>query len=205
MNPVLVEIEKILGYYSEDNNVEDIKKAKELFIKLTGHVDEESGDYESWLNSFNDWFIFNYDLSGGKTPLQAFWEKHKSRDEVKSALENANYSLFYFHKINFRKQVVIKDVLHDKKLILAKEHSHLALVEDDIFVGRMVEYDGGQYILNGLCTLPREVFSVLKKEAKKIQKLNNENEEINFLLHLERLKTRSLHYGHVQADKMFTF
>jgi hypothetical protein len=61
------------------------------------------------------------------------------------------------------------------------------------------------YLLNGLCTLPREVLSSLKKESKKIRKLNNVEEEEVFLLNLERLKTRSIQYGHIESSKIFTF
>ena len=122
-----------------------------------------------------------------------------------TALLEASYSIFLFHKINFRKQVVIKDVLHSEKFSLAKDNGILALVENDLFLGRVVKYQESHYLFNGLCTLPREVYSTLKKESKKIRKLNDLHEEESFLLNLERLKARSVQYGHIESHKIFSF
>ena len=157
------------------------------------------------MNSFNDWFVFNHRLDNGQRIIENYLEKNKLDDDLKSSLLNTNYSLFLFSKINFRKQVIIEDVLHSNKFSLAKDNGILALVESDVFVGRVVTYKEENYLLNGLCTIPREVYSVLKKESKKIRKLNDSNEEEAFLLNLERLKSRSIQYGHIESNKIFSF
>ena len=113
--------------------------------------------------------------------------------------------MFLFKKINFRKQIIINDILHSDKFVLSKENGTLPLVEDDLFLGRAVNYNDQWFLLNGIVTLPREVFSVLKKESKKVRKLNNSVEELGFLLNLERLKNRSIQYGHVDSSKIFNF
>jgi len=157
------------------------------------------------MNSFNDWYIFNYKREDGSTIIGDYVQNHDVEDNLGQALLNTKYSLYHFSKINFRKQVVIKDVLYSVKFVLSKDNDHLALVEDDLFVGRSVCIGEDHYLLNGLCTLPREVLSSLKKESKKIRKLNNVEEEEVFLLNLERLKTRSIQYGHIESSKIFTF
>lgn len=198
-------IDLILQVYTKDKHYEDLKNAKEAYIKRTGKIDEETDEYESRMNSFNDWYIFNYKREDGSTIIGDYVQNHEVNDELGQALLNTKYSLYHFSKINFRKQVVIKDVLYSVKFVLSKDNDHLALVEDDLFVGRSVSIGEDHYLLNGLCTLPREVLSSLKKESKKIKKLNNVEEEEVFLLNLERLKTRSIQYGHIESSKIFTF
>jgi len=205
MNIIQKIVDDILATYSSGSNYEIMKASMDHFISKTGKIDEEADEYESRMNSFNDWFVFNHRLDNGQRIIENYLEKNKLDDDLKSSLLNTNYSLFLFSKINFRKQVIIEDVLHSNKFSLAKDNGILALVESDIFVGRVVSYKEENYLLNGLCTIPREVYSVLKKESKKIRKLNDSNEEEAFLLNLERLKSRSIQYGHIESNKIFSF
>jgi hypothetical protein len=137
--------------------------------------------------------------------IDDYIQDHQIDPDLAKALFNVNYSLFQFAKINFRKQVVIKDILHNEKIILSEDNHRIALVEQDVFLGRMVNYQGKNYLLRGICTLPPEVLNSLKKQAKKIKKLKNDREEEKFLLQLESLKTKSKNYGHIDASKIFVF
>jgi hypothetical protein len=205
MNVISNHLDEILQHYTKDSYYEEMKKAIEIYTDKTGKMDEESEEYESRMNSFNDWFIFNYRKSDGTKIIDNYISDHNIGDDAAKSFHNANYSIFLFQKINFRKQIVIKDILHNEKFVLAKDNKHLALVEDDLFIGRVVEINGDHYLLNGLCSLPRDVYSILKKESKKVRKLNNDLEEEAFLLKLENLKTKSLQYGHLESSKIFKF
>jgi hypothetical protein len=205
MNIISEHLEKILQDYTKDSYYEEMKKAIEIYTDKTGKMDEESEEYESRMNSFNDWFIFNYRKNDDTKIIDNYISDHSISDDVAKSFHNANYSLFLFQKINFRKQIVIKDILHNEKFVLAKDNKHLALVEDDLFIGRVVEINGDHYLLNGLCSLPRDVYSILRKESKKVRKLNNDIEEEEYLLKLELLKTKSLQYGHLESSKIFKF
>lgn len=205
MNIVSTHIEKIISTYMQDSFYEDMKKAIDLYIAKTGKMNEESEEYESRMNCFNDWFIFNYRREDGSRIVDQYIIDEDIDNAVSKSLHNVNYSLFLFQKINYRKQIVIKDILHNKKFALAKDNETIALVEDDMFIGRVVESEGRFYLLNGITLLPRNVYSILKKQSGKIRKLNNQEEEENFLLQLENLKTKSLQYGHVNSEKIFSF
>ncbi|MAZ49947.1 MAG: hypothetical protein CME65_15400 [Halobacteriovoraceae bacterium] len=203
MNIVQDEFDKILDFYTSEKYYEELKAAKEAFVNRTGKIDEESDEYESRMNSFNHWYIFDYERKDGSRFIDKYLSSKPS--EIAQSLSEINYSLFHFKKINFRKQIIINDVLHSERFSLAKENGHLPLVEDDLFLGRAVKFNEEWYLLNGIVTLPREVFSILKKESKKVRKLNNSSEELGFLLNLERLKNRSIQYGHVDSSKIFNF
>lgn len=204
MNIVQEEVEKILQLYAKGKHLNSLKKAKDIFASKTGKIDEDSEEYESRMSSFNDWYVFQYQLRPEVSVIQDYNENLKNRSDLSEALVETNYSAFLFDKINFRKQVIIKDILHNTKYVLAKDNGQLPLVEDDVFIGRLAHYNGQSYLLNGLCILPREILSSLKKECRKIRKAKN-TEESEFLLNLERLKTKTIQYGHIDPLKIFTF
>lgn len=205
MNFIDEHIDKILKVYTEGDYYDLLKEAKEKYINLTGKMDEDSSEYESRMNSFNDWFIFNYRRADGRRVIDDYIQDEKVDSDLAKSFHNTNYSLFHFVKINFRKQIVLKDVLHNEKFVLRKEDCELALLEDDIFVGRIVTYDNKNYLLKGVCTLPRETLGILKKQSRKVRKLNSIEEEERFLLTLEKLKIKSINYGHINSEQIFVF
>lgn len=204
MNIIQDEIDKILQCFANGKHLESLKRAKEIFFAKTGKIDEDSYEYESRMSSFNDWYLFQYQFSANHNVVQEYLATKPVDESLEAAILNTTYSLFLFHKINFRKQIIIKDILHGTKHVLSKDNGNLSLVEDDVFVGRMITYQEQNYLLNGLCTLPKEVLPILKKECRKIRKSKNIEEE-DFLLNLERLKTKSLQYQHIEPSKIFTF
>lgn len=205
MNVIETHIEKILTHYTQGEHYELLKKAKEIYTQLTGKLDEESDEYELRMNSFNDWFIFNFRRENDRRIIDDYIFEFKIDDDLARSLHNINYSLFSFLKTNLKKQIVLKDILHDKKIALSKSLKHFGMVQDDLFVGRSIEHEGETYLLKGMCPLPGNILSNLKKQSKKVRKLNSHEEEEKFLLELERLKIKSLNYGHIDANKIFVF
>lgn len=205
MNSIDIHIDKILENYTEGEYYELLKKAKDIYVELTGKMDEETSEYESRMNTFNDWFIFNFRRDDNRRVIDDYITKFDIDPELSKSFHNINYSVFQFVKINFRKQIVLKDILHNEKFTLSKEDCKLGLLEDDIFVGRLVSHADKNFLLKGVCTLPREILSSLKKQSKKVRKLNSDKKEEKFLLTLEKLKTKSLHYGHINSEKIFIF
>lgn len=198
-------IDKVLSYYTQGDFFTDLKEAKEKYFSLTGKVDEDKEEFESRMNSFNDWYIFQYRQKDGSKVIEDYVRNNSLDEELSQALLNVTHSLFEFTRSSFRKQIVLKDILHDEKVVLKKDHPTISLMEGDIFTGRVIKYKGENYLLKGVCILPQGVKSVLKKQSKKIRKLNNFEEELNFLLHLESLKTKATHYSHIDPTKIFIF
>lgn len=198
-------IDKIMDLYTQGDYYDLLVKAKDEFTTLTGQFDEETTEYESRMNTFNDWYIFNFRRENNRRIIDDYIQNFELQEDLAKALYNINFSLFEFVKINFRKEIVLKDILHNEKYVLKKEEGNLALLEDDLFIGRLVSLEERNYLLKGVTTLPREVLTQLKKQAKKIRKLNSREEEENFLMTLEKLKVKSLHYGHLNSEKIFVF
>lgn len=198
-------LDKVLNLYTQGQFFDDLKAAKEKYFSLTGKLDEDKDEFESRMNSFNDWYIFQYRHNDGSKVIEEYVRNNQMDQEIAQSLLNVNHSLFEFTISSFRKQIVLKDMLHDEKIVLKKDHPTISLMEGDIFTGRVIKYKGESYLLKGVCTLPQGVKSLLKKQSKKIRKLNNFEEELKFLLTLEQLKTKAMHFSHIDPTKIFIF
>lgn len=200
-------IEEMLTKYTQGEYYDELVKAKEIYIGLTGKLNDDDEEYEARMNLFNDWYLFNYRRTDGRRFVDdyAAHNDFNNDKEFANSILQVNYSLFHFKKTNFRKEIVLKDILHSEKVVLSKNNRFLGLVEDDLFVGRVFNYVERGYFLKGVCTLPKNVLSNLKKESRKVRKLASQEEEEKFLLKLENLKVRSKNYGHVDANKIFVF
>lgn len=198
-------LDQVLNLYTTGNFFDDLKKAKDTYFSLTGKLDEDKEEFESRMNCFNDWYIFQYRHNSGSKVVEDYIRSNDLDEELSQALLNVNHSLFEFSKISFRKQIILKDILHDENIALVKTHPNISLMEGDVFTGRVIKYKGENYLLRGLCTLPQGVKSILKKQSKKVRKTNSFDEELNFLLQLEALKTKATHYAHIDPTKIFIF
>lgn len=198
-------LEKVLSLYTQGDHFEDLKLAKEKYFSLTGKLDEDKDEFESRMNCFNDWYIFQYRKGNNSKVIEDYISNFDIENELSQSLLNVNHSLFEFSKMSFRKQIVLKDILHDEKIVLTKDHPNISLMVGDVFTGRVIKFQGNYYLLRGVCTLPETVKALLKKESKKIRKLNSFEEELNFLLKLEQFKTKSMHYSHIDPAKIFIF
>jgi hypothetical protein len=198
-------LDKVLNLYTQGEFFTDLKEAKEKYFSITGKLDEDKDEFESRMNSFNDWYIFQYRQKDGSKVIEEYIRNNQLDEELSQALLNVTHSLFEFTRSSFRKTIVLKDILHDEKITLKKDHPTISLMEGDIFTGRVFKYKGESYLLKGVCTLPQGVKSILKKQSKKVRKLNSFEEELKFLLQLESLKTKAMHYSHIDPTKIFIF
>lgn len=199
-------LEKILTIYSNEEHYKTLLGAKEDYFLQTGVAFEEDEDYESRMASFNDWYVLQYKSAGNpKTLYETYVEGHEVLPEVVEAIRLTNHSLFEYLGTTFRGQHLLKDILHDTKVTLAKLHSAPSLVKGDHFIGRTVLYREEHFLFNGLRIMPKEARSAMKKEAKKVRKLKDRDEELKFLFFTESLKTKWQRYGHVDVNKIFVY
>ncbi len=198
-------VEKMLTLYTQGEYFERLKQAKEAYVALTGKLDEDKDEFESRMNCFNEWYLFQWKDESGKKIVEDYIRRERLDEELSQAFLNVNHTLLEFSKVSWRNQFILKDMLHDEKIALAKGHKHIGLVEDDIFIGRVVRYKGESFLLRGVCTLPHSIRSLLKKQSKKVRKMNSFEEELKYLLQLESLKTKSMHYKHIEPSKIFVF
>jgi len=203
MSTVTYQVQTILKDFGQNDFYELLKKAYTQFCDLTGKCDSDSPEYEARMNSFNDWYVFHFENNDEKKIFVRYFDEHGVDSELAKAFYNVNYSVFKVQKV-VKGKIYLTDILHDQRLKVLEEDSSVGLVPEDIFVGRTVFFDKRHYLLKGVCTIPRESFSEVEKYSKKIRSNYLYNNEENFLLNLEKLKVKSMHYKHLPSSKIFS-
>ncbi len=199
-------LDKIIEEYNTDSRRRPhLMRAKEMYIEHTGMVDEDADDFESRMNNFYEWFIFNFEFEEGKTIISRYINENSIEKEVLSALKDTTFSVFEFLKFNLKKQIVIKDLLHDTKFVLPNDHTKISVFPGDIFVCRFSNFDGNRYMLRGSTSISTGAKSNILKQAKKVRRYSDPKDELKFLLEVQFLQNKSQRYAHIDPAKVFVF
>lgn len=131
-------------------------------------MNEDDEDYETRMNLFNDWYLLQFSSRNDEEVVIEKYIKDSGLEEnLAMSFRSVNYSIFEFTGKNIRGQYSFKDILHDKKVSLDKEHPKPTLVKGDIFTGRILSIDNKNYLLPGMCLVPSEIKPSLKRNLKK--------------------------------------
>lgn len=199
-------LDKALSLYTSGDYYKILIEAKEEYFNKTGIAFEDDEDFESKMSSFNDWFLLQFISKRFERPfIREYLEAFQVGDEIALSLLNINHSLFEFTGKNFSGRYVLKDILHDGKVELAKTHQSPPMLKGDLVISRVVTYKGESHLLDGMTFIPKEVRSTLKKQSKTVRKKDDPWQEYEFLIQLEKLKTKWQRYGHIEPEKIFTF
>jgi hypothetical protein len=195
----------ITEYNSVDRRREHLMRAKEIYFTQTGMIDEDSEDFDIRMNNFYEWFIFNFEYEDGKTIIGRYLDENQIESEVREALENIEFSIFEFLKINFRKQTVIKNILKNQKFILPEDHVIVTMLPGDIFICRFVTFDGKKYMLRGSTSVTTAAKSNIMKKAKSVRRYSDPKDELDFLIQIQYLQNKAMRYAHIDPSKVFQF
>lgn len=199
-------LDKALSLYTSGDYYKILIEAKEEYFNKTGIAFEDDADFESKMSSFNDWFLLQFISKRFERPfIREYLESFQVGDEVALSLLNINHSLFEYSGKSFSGSYLLKDILHDRKVELAKDHQSPPMLKGDLAICRVISYQNQNYLLEGMTFIPKEVRSVLKKQSKVVRKKDDPWQEYEFLIQLEKLKTKWLRYGHIDPAKIFTF
>lgn len=201
-----LKLDEILKTYSSEKYYDLLVEAKEKYFNVVGGIDEDDDDFEQQMNSFNEWYLFQYlNPKSSNTIIEESIVSLDISDEFAKCFVNHSFSLFEFVKKNRKDQIVLQDLIHRNKIILSTSHPTPALLVNDVFSGRILQYNEDHYLLKGICVFPVDVKSILKKESKKVRKKSDPKKESHFLLSLESMKNRWRRYGHIDVKKIFSF
>ena len=179
-------LDQALVEYSNADHISTLLEAKKEYFSITGQANEDDEDFESRMTSFNDWYLLQFvSKSGTRTIIKDFIKKYDIPDNFKECLLNVKFSLFEYTGKNFGGKDVLKDIHYNQKYILPKPQENknqLPLIKNDLFLGRILTVGDTHYVLDGICVLPKDVKSILRKESKKVRKMEDVFEDNKFLL-----------------------
>ena len=206
MNPLIKNhYEKAIKKFTSAPYYSTMIAAKKEYFDRTGVVHEDEEDYEIKMNAFNDWYILQYVSREGGPFIKFYIEDNNLGEEIYNTFMRVNYSLFEYMGTTFKGINTFKDILHSTKISLAKDHRELSILKKDILIGRIINYQNQFYFLDGMTFLPYDTRSLLVKESKRVRKAVDPRQEYEFLMNVEKMKTRYSQFGHVDMNRFFKF
>jgi len=202
-------ISEILEAYGKGAYYDEIKRAKEHYFTRAFKVAEGSDSYESELNLFFDWFVFERNLEREELPPIRLFTKDELGDmpdekkKVFDALGNSFSSVFELLKIK-DDEVVIKDLFDKESYVVEDIENPKIFQKGDIFQARLVPMGDKIVFSTAFLFHPKEASKTyLKKEIKKIKNLKGEHKK-ELMLRLALMKHRSEQYPHIDVSHIYS-
>ena len=207
---ILKHIDAALVEFSGKEFFDDLVRAKQEFARLTGVIDEEDEEYESRMDTFNIWYIFDYSHRAAPTVMERYIALHQLNDEVASVLRSARSSVFQFCGENLRRRLSLKDLLQKNRFPLEKGHERPGLLKGDVFIGKVFSHGEDYFLLPVYCLLPENSISAINRQIKLLLKKNaaaglSAEQLSQFLMKTVHLRNRYRRFTHVDPKKFFIY
>lgn len=201
-------IDKVLEAYSTGAFYEEVKRAKAEFFERAGKVAEGSFGFESQMQAFLDWYLFDRPLEKYEIcPVKMFVFEHLSKfpteDQVLfQDLTRSIHSLFELIKVK-DEDVYVKDLFTGEKYIVEDSHVNAGFTKGDLFEGRLIKHRdrlvfGGSFVFH-----PVEAKSFISKEIKKIKSLDAK-QHLKLIHKLATMRIKSQQYSHIDVKHIYT-
>ena len=204
-NDVLEILYACLRHYSKDDRKQSFHIAQNIYTTLTGIINEDDDEYNHRINSFHDWFLFHYeDPEKKRIVIKDFMMRNSFPYDLEKSILDFEYSLFeYLGKSKMGEKFL--NVIGEKEFIVGPESSKGTFVKGDLFISHLLTIQSNKFFTPGLCIIPRELKSTIVSVAKKRSLEDKLALREQFLLDLERLKSKSKSYQHLPPEKVFVF
>ena len=84
-----------LDTFSQGKYLDDMLEAKKVYFEVTGIANEEDDDYESRMNSFNDWYVLQFQSSrSARTVIKEYIVQNEVDDTIKKFFVELQFFLF---------------------------------------------------------------------------------------------------------------
>lgn len=206
-----VVIEKLMHHFAGKAFADEVADAKREFFDRAGILDETSGDFESKMAQFVDWYLFSRPTRQSKETPVAIASKITDLGlgpDEKSLLEGMNkgiHSLFEFLKVK-GEDVYVRDVFTGTKHIIKKSPITMGFNRDELFEARLIPVGDSFQFSKGFCFHPPQVVKIIMTEIKRLKKLPPEELEAAkeaLLVRLFKLRYKHEQYKHLDVREIY--
>jgi len=199
-------LELALVEFTNEKFYDALLAAKEFYFSKTGKIDDEDDDFESKMKAFNEWYLLQYHLPSGKTPIQEYLVKHELDPYLTDLFSSVVFSVYEFSGLSFfRKSNVLRDLYNKTKIRLALDVVLPVFLKNDLFVGRTLSHGEEHFLLPGVVVVPRGVKRLISRRARQVRKLNDAEVALDFIYKVIYFKNKWKRYRHVKASRIFNF
>lgn len=190
---------------TEDNSTE-IMHAKIEFFRATGKMHGDEPSFESRMDAFFDWYIFDKKING-VTPLEAYLAEESEEFEI----ERDVYQEFLnnIHSIFIVKKTALNTI--DIRDLYTKTDYSLNIIDDSpafyrgvVFEGRLFHYKGGWYLSPALCFHPKESRVIIKHLFKMVRKAG-EDDVLPLIHRLAYMNLKWETYRNIKVKDIYSF
>ena len=195
--------------------VDDIVRAKqEYFAQTGGEVHENDRCFESRLQGFFNWYLFDRKLDG-VTPAQRFLQDRGSTTEEadKEVLMGFTQTRLALYEYRGRKgfllgpkkgQVRVRDAITRKVFDVTERRQMHGLEIGDLFEARLVPVGGTWHFSTSFTYHPREMTPFIAREIKKRKKQGPVDVQA-LVWELERMSLQAERFKNVNIEAIYNF
>lgn len=201
-------IGRVVEFYSSGEYYEEAKKAKEEFFQVSGKVAEGSDQFESKMNSFLDWYVFERPLSDQElAPIKAYVidEKNSLSSQelaIYEELAKSRNSMFELLKIK-NNDLYVRDLFDREKYVIEGFELAGGFTKGDIFQARLLKLEDRYVFNNAFVFHPQEAKKFIQKQIKKVRYLKDSHR--SKLLHaLSAMKVKTEQYSHIEVKHIYS-
>jgi hypothetical protein len=208
------QLDVLLAYVAPKRD--DIVQAKqEYFARTGGEVHEDDRCFESRLQGFFNWYLFDRQQDG-VTPAQRFLQEKGAtlsvqEKEVVIGFTQTRLSLYeyrggkgFFLRRPKRGQVRVRDIVAGKDFDVTERRQMHGLEIGDIFESRLVPVGGTWHFLTSFTYHPREQKPIILREIKR-RKKKGPIDVHALAWELERMSLQAERFKNVNIDAIYNF
>ncbi len=201
-------LDQVVARITVTNFQSELQKARIVYSEYAGKPSEELSSFESRMNSFIEWFLFDYTHSGLNKKLIDFLiedcdqEFHEEERKLLKALRGNIHSVFITKKLKDG-IVKVQDLMSRRKYEVSQKERPLTSGVDEIFEGRIVETGEGYFFTNTFCVHPPEALKFIKSGLKECGR--SEEGCDAFLLRLAKMSLFFENSRNIPVSSIYTF
>lgn len=166
-------LNELLEYASDKSNSDYLKHAKEVFSAKAGQIFEDDTEIVHRMNTFLEWFIFDYRLEEGKPNTILNEYINSKRDSLTSeemvlrmAVAKNVHSLFQVKSCR-DDLITLKDVVSGKRYNVTGDDS---LEKGDLLEKRIICFADGCFFSYTHCLHPQQALKLIEKQLVNFKK-----------------------------------
>ena len=200
-------LEKVLEAYSKGTFYEEVKRAKEEYFQRTAKIAEGSETFETQMENFLDWYLFDRPLSGSEiSPIKLYLiEKLDNLDPDDQAifqdLAKSTHSIFEVLKVR-ESEIYLKDLFDGEKYVIDETELNKGFTKGDLFEGRLLKFKGSLVFGRAFVFHPKDVRSFILKQIKRIKYLD-QKQRLKLLHRLAEMKLKMEQYNHISVTHIY--
>ncbi len=202
-------LDPVVEMFSTGEYYNELFNAKKEYFERAGVVYEDDLEFESRMNIFMDWYVFDRDLPGVDLPPIKFYFRKQTdsftadESEIYKGFCNTIHSIFYLNKVS-KGSVYVEDLFSEKKYEVKDPEINLGFMNGDIFESRLIPFNGTYEFSKGFCFHPVEMEKFIMGEIKKVR-YQDKARQTKLILQLSAMKLKHTRYQHINIKHIYTF